>query len=294
MSSSLFQQIRQSIRPLGAVILMGKNTLLKAGIHRKMEEPKETDEDYQIRKQNYHPMPELEKLVGLCNGYIGLVFCRDNLTEVKDKLKDFKCTKSAKVGLVAPCDVVIPPGPTGLDPKQTGFFQALNIQTKIVRTQIEIINEAKVIVKGQKINASECSLLEKLNIRPFIYELTVLNVYDNGLIYNPAVLEIGKAEVIEKLRKGATYLTAASLKLGYPTSLSAKQMLITVFKNMLAVSLSTPYNFKEAQAIKDAMSNAAQDEEPEVVEKAPPAAKPKEEPKEEEEVEIGNMFGDDD
>ena len=29
----------------------------------------------------------------------------------------------ARVGLVAPIDVVVPPGNTGLDPSQTSFFQ---------------------------------------------------------------------------------------------------------------------------------------------------------------------------
>jgi len=29
----------------------------------------------------------------------------------------------ARVGLIAPIDVVVPPGNTGLDPSQTSFFQ---------------------------------------------------------------------------------------------------------------------------------------------------------------------------
>lgn len=31
----------------------------------------------------------------------------------------------ARVGLVAPIDVIVPPGNTGLDPSQTSFFQVL-------------------------------------------------------------------------------------------------------------------------------------------------------------------------
>lgn len=302
-SANLFQEIRQNIRPLGATILMGKNTLLKAGMHRKMEEPKESDEDYQIRKQHYHPMPELEKLVGTCKGYVGLVFCRDNLSEVKDMLKKSKCIKGAKVGAISPCDVVIQPGPTGLDPKQTAFFQALNIQTKIVRTQIEIITETKVISKGQKISASECALLDKLNIRPYVYELSVVQVYDNGVLYSPTVLDIGKAEVIQKLRKGASYLTAAAMQTGYPTTLSVKQLLLSGFKNMLSLTLSTEYTFKQAQAIKSAQSAAAKHTEEEEEEEEAPKTKGKKdkEPVKEKEPEkpveeiggFGNIFGDD-
>ena len=33
----------------------------------------------------------------------------------------------ARVGLIAPIDVVVPPGNTGLDPSQTSFFQVCNL-----------------------------------------------------------------------------------------------------------------------------------------------------------------------
>lgn len=294
-TASVFQDIRKALRPLGAHILMGKNTLIKAGIKRKMEAPKNTDEDYEIRKQNYRPMPELEKLISVCNGYIGLIFCRDNLSEVKEKMKEFKCIKGAKVGVVSPCDVMIPPGPTGLDPKQTNFFQALNIQTKIVKTQIEILHETKIISKGQKITASECALLDKLNIKPFVFELIVHQVYDNGVIYSPAVLDIGKAEVIKKLRKGATYLTSAALQTGYPTTLAARQMLLTGFKNMLSFTMTTDYTFKQAQAIKEVMSSmpvapAASSKAPDKRSEPEPVEEKKQE---EEQMSFGNIFGDD-
>lgn len=40
----------------------------------------------------------------------------------------------ARVGLVAPIDVVVPPGNTGLDPSQTSFFQVcyLNLLTMLL------------------------------------------------------------------------------------------------------------------------------------------------------------------
>ena len=42
---------------------------------------------------------------------------------------------------------------TGLDPKQTGFFQALKIQTKIVKGAVEIVNPVVVINEDDKINS---------------------------------------------------------------------------------------------------------------------------------------------
>ena len=37
----------------------------------------------------------------------------------------------AKAGAIAPTDVFLEAGPTGMEPAQTGFFQALGIATKV-------------------------------------------------------------------------------------------------------------------------------------------------------------------
>lgn len=44
--------------------------------------------------------------------------------------------QEARVGTVSPIDLVIPPGPTGMDPSQISFFHALQISTKIQKAQI--------------------------------------------------------------------------------------------------------------------------------------------------------------
>jgi large subunit ribosomal protein LP0 len=66
----------------------------------------------------------------------------------------------------------------------------LNIQTKIVKTQIEIVNEKKIITAGTKIESSQCALLDKLKIRPFSYKMGVKKVYDEGSIFGSEVLDI--------------------------------------------------------------------------------------------------------
>ena len=38
----------------------------------------------------------------------------------------------ARVGLVAPIDVVVPPGNTGLDPSQTSFFQVCHLYLMMI------------------------------------------------------------------------------------------------------------------------------------------------------------------
>ena len=55
-----------------------------------------------------------------------------------------KVPAPARVGSVAPVDVFVEPGPTGCDPGQTAWFQALNIPTKINKGQIEMISRVSL------------------------------------------------------------------------------------------------------------------------------------------------------
>merc|ERR1719191_2039510 len=78
----------------------------------------------------------------------------------------------------------------GLDPSQTNFFQTLNIPTKIVKGTIELTTEQTVCQAGKKITASQAVLLTKMGIKPFEYGMKVVSVYDNGAVFDSAVLDI--------------------------------------------------------------------------------------------------------
>jgi large subunit ribosomal protein LP0 len=52
----------------------------------------------------------------------GMIFTNGDLTEVKSILDSQVREAPAKIGAIAPADVTIPAGPTGMDPKQTSFF----------------------------------------------------------------------------------------------------------------------------------------------------------------------------
>ena len=82
----------------------------------------------------------------------------------------------AKAGALAPVDVWIPATVTTMGPEKTSFFQALSINTKITRGTIEILNDVHLIKKGDKVGASEATLLNMMGISPFSYGLEVLSV----------------------------------------------------------------------------------------------------------------------
>ena len=79
------------------------------------------------------------RLIPHIKGNVGFVFTKEELTDVRDLILANKVAAPAKAGAIAPLDVFVPKGNTGLGPEKTSFFQALAIPTKIARGTIEIL-----------------------------------------------------------------------------------------------------------------------------------------------------------
>lgn len=231
--SKQMQQIRISLRGL-AVVLMGKNTMMRKAIRGHIE-------------NNAH----LEKILPHVKGNVGFVFTKGDLNEVRDKLTESKVRAPARAGAIAPCPVVIPAQNTGLGPEKTSFFQALSIPTKISKGTIEIINDVPILKPGDKVGASEATLLNMLNISPFSYGLLIEQVYDSGSIFSPEILDIKPEDLRAKFQAGVANLAAVSLSIGYPTLASAPHSIANGFKNLLALAAVTDVDFKEAKTIKE-------------------------------------------
>jgi len=235
--SNQLQKIRASLRGQ-AVLLMGKNTMVRKCI-----------------REHLSKNSAFEPLLPHIKGNIGFVFTNGDLPEVRSKLSALKVKAAAKAGTIAPCDVIVPAGPTGLEPTKTSFFQALQIQTKINKAVIEIINDVHLIKTGNKVTASQAVLLQMLNIQPFQYSLDVKTVYDDGSVYPAAMLDLTDADVLAKFRQGVTNVAALSLQVGIPTVASAPYALVNAYRDLLAVAVATEYSFPAAAKIKELLSN---------------------------------------
>lgn len=237
--SNQMQQIRKTLRGKG-IVLMGKNTIIRKVLRERLEKE-----------------PAWESLLPYIYGNIGFVFTNGDLSALRQIVVSNKVPASAKTGVVAPIDVVIPPGPTGLDPGQTSFFQTLNIGTKIVKGSIEMTAASKVCTRGEKISASAVALLAKLNIRPFQYGITVDTVYENGSAYSVKLLDMTDEELIAMFTNSVARLAAVSFALGYINKATMPHSFGRAFKMICSLALATDYNFDELKAVKEMIANPA-------------------------------------
>lgn len=216
-----------------AEILMGKNTLMRKVLRKFLNE---------------NPGHFFASLEAKMAGNVGFVFTNADLPKVRDMILANRVPAPARVNAISPVDVVVPAGPTGCDPGQTSFFQVLQVPTKIVKGQIEITSNVNLIKTGDKVGASEATLLQKLNIKPFSYGLLIDVVFDKGSMFSVDVLDIDAAYLASKFSFTCSRVAAISLQIGYPTQVSLPHSIGNAFKSLVAVTVNLDnYSFPKAE-----------------------------------------------
>jgi len=274
-------------------MIVGKNTVVNKAIALTVKAPKEGEKSFDIRKDWYNENPTIERLVPLLAGKVGLIFSDSPVFDIKPIIEGNRKPAAAKVGMVAPIEVVISPGPTGMDPSQIAFFHALNMSTKINKGQIEITKEFKVCTAGKKVGNSEAVLLQKLSIKPFAYGMEIYRVYDDGTILTPNIFNMNPNEIIGKFKTHANSIAALSLAIGRPNQLSAPHLVANAFKNIASIALASNISFKLLSTLQ-ASGGSGDHSKPTETKKVEEKKEVKKEEKVEEEppMDMGGMFDD--
>jgi len=238
-TSNQMHQVRMAMRGK-AEMFVGKNTMVRFVIKKFGEEHKNQD---------------LFALADELEGNVALIFTNEDLRDVRPIILANRKEAPARVGSIAQRTVIVPAGPTGLEPTQTSFFQALQIPTKINKGAVEIMTDVTILTEGHKCGASQVALLNKLNIRPFSYGLVIRKLYDDGSVLTPSILDISKDDVKDILVSAIQNIAAVGLATGIPNKASFPHILADAFKNLLAVAVETSYDFPQAKQIKEVLKN---------------------------------------
>ncbi|XP_016136092.1 60S acidic ribosomal protein P0-like [Sinocyclocheilus grahami] len=89
-----------------------------------------------------------------------------------------------------------------------------------------------------------------LNISPFSYGLIIQQVYDNGSVYSPEVLDITEDALHKRFLEGVRNIASVCLQIGYPTLASIPHSIINGYKRVLAVAVETDCSFPLAEKVK--------------------------------------------
>jgi large subunit ribosomal protein LP0 len=234
-ASKQMQNIRIELRGK-AVVLMGKNTMIRKALA--------------IGHEKY-PDAGMDALRAQMKGNLGFIFATNcTMDEIRDVLGKHVLCSAAKAGQTSTTDLEIPSGPTGMDPSQTSFFQTLNIATKIVKGQIELISSFKILTKGDKVSASAAVLLAKLGFKPFDYKMEVEMVYQDGAVFPAAVMDIQDSVLVQKFMSGVSNMAAFSREVGIPTEAGLPHAMGNAFRNVASLVSDISFTFKEVETVK--------------------------------------------
>jgi len=206
-------------------IHVAKNTLVK----RAMEK----------LAKKYVRAKEITKYLSGPNAY---VFSNKNPFSLYLMFEKNKVESAASPGDVAPNDIVVSAGNTGLQPGPIlSKFGAAKIPTKIQDGSVWIAKDTVAVKKGDAISADTADLLSKLGLKPIMVGLKLRMAYDSGVIPGD-VLCINLDEYKANMKVAVQYAVNLSVNAVYLTKETAPLLIAKAYAQAkgLAVKSGMP------------------------------------------------------
>ncbi len=168
----------------------------------------------------------LEELTGHVSGQVGLVGTDENPFGLYRQLEASKTPAPINAGEVAPNDVVIPAGDTGIDPGPfVGDLQQVGADAAIDGGSIKVNSDSTVLEAGEEVSADLANVLSELGIEPKEVGLDLRAVYSDGVLFEPDELEIDVDAYRADLRAAAARGRNLSVGATYPTDRTVATLL---------------------------------------------------------------------
>ena len=152
----------------------------------------------------------------------------------------------AKPGIIAPFDIIVPAGDTGLPPGPAlSDLKQAGLPVKVQGATISIPEDTVVAKKGEIIKPVVASTLAKLDIKPIKVMLGLVCAYEEGQLYKADVLDIDMEKQFEKFCTAHRNALALALEIAYCASATTPLLLQKAHRNALAVALESSFPEKE-------------------------------------------------
>lgn len=209
-SSKILQKVRKQLRG-EAEIKVAKNSIKIRAIEEAAKKSKDKN---------------LALLKDQITGSSAFILTNTNPFRLATFLKNNKVPAPAKVGMVAPEEVVIPEGNTGIQPGPIiSEFAAVDVPTRIDAGQIRITRDTIVVRKGEKISRILAVVLSRLKIEPFEMGLELATAYDAGILLTADDLAIDAEKTKMDLQTAHTYALNLAINSHIPTALTIQYLL---------------------------------------------------------------------
>ena len=231
---ALAKQLRKKLQGK-AVIKVTKTRILKKAL-----------------KNSKHDISSLdEHLVGS----IAVIFSEINPFELYSLLKKNSVSMSAKAGLIAPNDILVPAGDTGLPPGPAlSDLKAAGLKTVMQGPTISIGEDKIVAKEGEVITPGVAGALSKLGIKPIKVRLSITSALENGQLYLGEVLNIDVDIVKQNFANAARTAFNIAVDVAYFTTETMPVLITKGYKNAKAIAIEA--NILNSATVGDVLAKA--------------------------------------
>ncbi|WP_323190132.1 50S ribosomal protein L10 [Halostella sp. PRR32] len=164
----------------------------------------------------------LEDLTDQIKGQVGLIGTNDNPFGLYQELEASKTPAPIGAGEVAPNDIVIPEGDTGVDPGPfVGELQNVGASARIQEGSIQVTEDSTVLEAGEEVSADLSNVLNELGIEPKEVGLDLRAVVSEGVMFDPEDLDIDVEQYRSDVSTAAARARNLAVNSKFPTAQTA-------------------------------------------------------------------------
>jgi len=168
----------------------------------------------------------LEQLATEIGGEVAFVGTNDNPFGLFKQLEASKTPAPIGAGEVAPNDIVIPEGDTGIDPGPfVGELQSVGASARIMEGSIKVTEDSHVLDAGEAVDEDLANVLSEMGIEPKEVGLDLRAVVADGVLFEPDELAIDVDEYRADVQAAASAARNLSVNAAYPTAGTAGTLL---------------------------------------------------------------------
>jgi large subunit ribosomal protein L10 len=161
----------------------------------------------------------LAELTGYVSGQVGLIGTNENPFGLYQQLEASKTSAPINAGEVAPNDIIVPEGDTGVDPGPfVGELQSVGANARIDEGSIKVMEDSKVLDAGEEVSGDLSNVLSELGIEPKEVGLDLRGVYAEGVLFEPEDLELDVEEYRSDVETAAAFGRNLAINASFPTA----------------------------------------------------------------------------
>jgi large subunit ribosomal protein L10 len=180
-----------------------------------------------------------EELSPYVTGQVAFVGTDDNPFGLFKQLEASKTPAPINAGEIAPDDIVIPEGDTGIDPGPfVGELQQVGANARIDGGSIKVLADSTVLEAGEEVDQQLANVLAELGIEPKEVGLDLRAVYADGVLFEPEELELDVDAYRDDVSAAASRAFNLAVNAAIPTARSTPALLARAAGDARAVGLA--------------------------------------------------------